>query len=178
MISIFLCFFSAGENENNVVGFYRRERSLLDDIAAGPFDDSPPFVNPPNPFANSTNPFVDSPNPFQNSSNPFQNSPFPFENSYSPIPLAAERTRRNDPLNGFKKYTNGWDIRNHHYWAVSFADLCGTLLLPIHISCLMTVNFESLDLKKKKNPSSILDIFFSLKNKGEKEKHLYNFQPE
>ncbi|KAK4277211.1 hypothetical protein QN277_015237 [Acacia crassicarpa] len=105
----------AGENEKNVVGFYRRERSLLDDNAAGPFDDSPPFVNPPNPFANSTNPFVDSPNPFQNSSNPFQNSPIPFENSA--IPLAAERTRRNDPLNGFKKYTNGWDIRNHHYWA-------------------------------------------------------------
>ncbi|XP_028798231.1 uncharacterized protein LOC114753695 [Neltuma alba] len=113
----------AGENENNVVGFYLTERSHLDDSAAEPSEDSPdpfvnspnPFVNSPNPFVNSPNPFVNSPNPFVNSPNPFQNSPIPFGNS--PIPLAAERTRRDDPLNGFKKYTNGWNIRDHHYWA-------------------------------------------------------------
>ncbi|KAK7351367.1 hypothetical protein VNO77_10762 [Canavalia gladiata] len=39
----------------------------------------------------------------------------PFENS--PFPLAAERTRRKDPLNGFDKYTNGWNISDRHYWA-------------------------------------------------------------
>ncbi|KAF7830324.1 putative transmembrane protein [Senna tora] len=39
----------------------------------------------------------------------------PFENS--PFTLAAERTRRDDPLDGFKKYTNGWNISDHHYWA-------------------------------------------------------------
>ncbi|XP_004501360.1 uncharacterized protein [Cicer arietinum] len=39
----------------------------------------------------------------------------PYENS--PLPLAAERTRRKDPLDGFNKYTNGWNITDHHYWA-------------------------------------------------------------
>lgn len=32
--------------------------------------------------------------------------------------LAAERTQRKDPLNGFKIYTGGWNISNEHYWAV------------------------------------------------------------
>ncbi|XP_038897174.1 uncharacterized protein LOC120085317 [Benincasa hispida] len=31
--------------------------------------------------------------------------------------LAAERTRRKDPLNGFQAYTNGWNISDRHYWA-------------------------------------------------------------
>ncbi|KAL5061952.1 hypothetical protein RYX36_023689 [Vicia faba] len=35
----------------------------------------------------------------------------------SPLPLAAERTRRKDPLDGFNVYTNGWNISDHHYWA-------------------------------------------------------------
>ncbi|KAI5408954.1 hypothetical protein KIW84_054688 [Lathyrus oleraceus] len=35
----------------------------------------------------------------------------------SPLPLAAERTRRKDPLHGFNEYTNGWNISDHHYWA-------------------------------------------------------------
>ncbi|KAL1346952.1 uncharacterized protein [Arachis hypogaea] len=39
----------------------------------------------------------------------------PFESP--PFPLAAERTRRKDPLDGFKVYTNGWNITDHHYWA-------------------------------------------------------------
>ncbi|XP_023524139.1 uncharacterized protein LOC111788145 [Cucurbita pepo subsp. pepo] len=35
--------------------------------------------------------------------------------------LAAERTRRKDPLSGFQVYTNGWNISDRHYWAsVSF----------------------------------------------------------
>nr|CAD1840149.1 unnamed protein product [Ananas comosus var. bracteatus] len=35
--------------------------------------------------------------------------------------LAAERTQRKDPLNGFRDYTGGWNISNQHYWAsVSF----------------------------------------------------------
>ncbi|KAK6912550.1 hypothetical protein RJ641_022151 [Dillenia turbinata] len=33
------------------------------------------------------------------------------------IVLAGERTYRRDPLNGFKKYTGGWDINERHYWA-------------------------------------------------------------
>ncbi|XP_047158177.1 uncharacterized protein LOC124828835 [Vigna umbellata] len=39
----------------------------------------------------------------------------PFENS--PVPLAAERTRRKDPLNSFNKYLYGWNITDNHYWA-------------------------------------------------------------
>lgn len=37
----------------------------------------------------------------------------------SSIVLAAQRTQRKDPLNGFKRYTGGWNISDHHYWAVS-----------------------------------------------------------
>lgn len=32
--------------------------------------------------------------------------------------LAAERTRRRDPLDEFKEYTGGWNISNEHYWTV------------------------------------------------------------
>ncbi|BBG95550.1 hypothetical protein Prudu_004125 [Prunus dulcis] len=35
----------------------------------------------------------------------------------SSIVLAAQRTQRKDPLNGFKRYTGGWNISDHHYWA-------------------------------------------------------------
>ncbi|KAG1363988.1 putative Transmembrane protein [Cocos nucifera] len=31
--------------------------------------------------------------------------------------LAAERTQRRDPFNGFKNYNGGWNISNRHYWA-------------------------------------------------------------
>lgn len=33
------------------------------------------------------------------------------------LTLAAERTRRKDPLDGFKTYTRGWNISERHYWA-------------------------------------------------------------
>lgn len=33
------------------------------------------------------------------------------------VALAAQRTFRKDPLNGFQIYTGGWNISNHHYWA-------------------------------------------------------------
>lgn len=33
--------------------------------------------------------------------------------------LAATRTYRKDPFDGFNKYTGGWNISNQHYWAVS-----------------------------------------------------------
>ncbi|KAL2471883.1 hypothetical protein Adt_40019 [Abeliophyllum distichum] len=35
----------------------------------------------------------------------------------STLVLAAERTYRKDPLNDFKKYTGGWNLGDHHYWA-------------------------------------------------------------
>ncbi|XP_042465748.1 uncharacterized protein LOC122048220 [Zingiber officinale] len=31
--------------------------------------------------------------------------------------LAAEKTYRKDPLNGYKHYTGGWNISDQHYWA-------------------------------------------------------------
>lgn len=33
--------------------------------------------------------------------------------------LAAERTRRPDPLNHFNLYSDGWNVTNSHYIAVS-----------------------------------------------------------
>ncbi|KAK9280378.1 hypothetical protein L1049_014067 [Liquidambar formosana] len=36
---------------------------------------------------------------------------------YSSFVLAAERTNRKDPLNGFRRYTGGWNISERHYWA-------------------------------------------------------------
>lgn len=34
----------------------------------------------------------------------------------SSLVLAAKRTNRKDPLNDFKKYNGGWNIKNKHYW--------------------------------------------------------------
>ncbi|WOL10643.1 hypothetical protein Cni_G19402 [Canna indica] len=31
--------------------------------------------------------------------------------------LAAHRTYRRDPLNGYQRYPGGWNISNQHYWA-------------------------------------------------------------
>ncbi|PIA45612.1 hypothetical protein AQUCO_01600079v1 [Aquilegia coerulea] len=38
-------------------------------------------------------------------------------NNSSSLILAAERTRRRDPLNNFNRYTGGWNISERHYWA-------------------------------------------------------------
>ncbi|THU59043.1 hypothetical protein C4D60_Mb03t20820 [Musa balbisiana] len=43
--------------------------------------------------------------------------------------LAAERTYRQDPMNGYQRYTGGWNIRNQHYWAVSSSPPPPSLLL-------------------------------------------------
>ena len=39
----------------------------------------------------------------------------------SSLILAAKRTHRKDPSDGFSYYTGGWNISNGHYWAVSFS---------------------------------------------------------
>ncbi|CAM8919625.1 unnamed protein product [Rhodiola kirilowii] len=36
---------------------------------------------------------------------------------YFSVVLAAERTMRRNPLNGFKKYSGGWNISERDYWA-------------------------------------------------------------
>ncbi|RWW43300.1 hypothetical protein BHE74_00051068 [Ensete ventricosum] len=43
--------------------------------------------------------------------------------------LAAERTYRQDPMNGYQRYTGGWNIKNQHYWAVSSSPPPPSLLL-------------------------------------------------
>lgn len=45
--------------------------------------------------------------------------------------LAAQRTYRRDPLNNFEKYDGGWNISEHHYWAVSSFHYC------LFISCIL-----------------------------------------
>ena len=41
------------------------------------------------------------------------------EGANGTLVLAAERTRRPDPLNNFNIYTDGWNVTNSHYIAVS-----------------------------------------------------------
>lgn len=48
---------------------------------------------------------------------PGYNNPQVIEDTSS-VALASQRTFRKDPLNGYEKYTGGWNISNHHYWAV------------------------------------------------------------
>jgi hypothetical protein len=47
--------------------------------------------------------------------------------------LAAHRTYRKDPLNGFRKYPGGWNISEIHYFAVSL------LFLKLHLYRLLTL---------------------------------------
>lgn len=61
----------------------------------------------------------------------------PFESS--PFPLAAERTRRKDPLDGFNKYIYGWNITSSDYWAVSSSNLYSFVLWWWFCSVLRTV---------------------------------------
>ncbi|KAM7277249.1 hypothetical protein ACFE04_019115 [Oxalis oulophora] len=46
--------------------------------------------------------------------------------------LAANRTRRPDILRGFKRYRDGWNITNRHYWAsVGFTGAAGFILAAL-----------------------------------------------
>ncbi|XP_058226671.1 uncharacterized protein LOC131335362 isoform X2 [Rhododendron vialii] len=50
----------------------------------------------------------------------------------SSITLAAQRTRRKDPLNNFNYYIGGWNIRNKHYFAsVGFTGITFFLIAAI-----------------------------------------------
>lgn len=41
------------------------------------------------------------------------------KNTTTTLVLAKERTRRKDLLNGFQRYTDGWNISNVYYLTVS-----------------------------------------------------------
>lgn len=77
--------------------------------------------------------------------------------SSSSIVLAAKRTYRRDPLNGFRRYTGGWNIKDVHYWAVSsmifffccikfstiFKYTTNALIFPQKIKCAQGFRFSS-----------------------------------
>ncbi|KAF7827706.1 putative transmembrane protein [Senna tora] len=70
----------------------------------------------------------------------------------STLVLASNRTRRPDILRGFRRYQDGWDIANKHYWAsVGFTGAPGFILavlwfisfglaLIIHLCCGWGIN--------------------------------------
>ncbi|KAG8072783.1 hypothetical protein GUJ93_ZPchr0006g42329 [Zizania palustris] len=51
--------------------------------------------------------------------------------------LAQERTYRKDPLNGFRKYTGGWNISELHYWAS-----VGYTAVPLFIIALVCYSYS------------------------------------
>lgn len=59
----------------------------------------------------------------------------------SSLILAESRTQRKDPLNNFELYTGGWNIRNKHYWAVSFV-LTGFVLSFVRALLLLSIHCE------------------------------------
>jgi hypothetical protein len=57
--------------------------------------------------------------------------------------LAANRTYRKDPLNGFRKYPGGWNISEVHYWAVSaFENYC--IFVVSYNCCLLNIILTAL----------------------------------
>ncbi|KAF3663119.1 putative trafficking protein particle complex subunit 9-like [Capsicum annuum] len=56
----------------------------------------------------------------------------------SSLLLAAKRTYRKDPLNGFNRYTGGWNIDDRHYWAsVAFTAAPFFITALICIGCVI-----------------------------------------
>ncbi|WOK98220.1 hypothetical protein Cni_G06930 [Canna indica] len=70
--------------------------------------------------------------------------------------LAAHKTYRRDPLNGYQRYPGGWNISFQHYWAVStsssrFLHLFSLILVELGIiylifSYLQSVGFTTIPL--------------------------------
>ncbi|KAL1224664.1 hypothetical protein V5N11_001104 [Cardamine amara subsp. amara] len=73
----------------------------------------PPTASEKNRLENSAMKFIVAEAPLLG---PGYNNPQVIEDTSSVV-LAAQRTFRKDPLNGYEKYTGGWNISNHHYWA-------------------------------------------------------------
>ncbi|KAH9760552.1 transmembrane protein [Citrus sinensis] len=56
----------------------------------------------------------------------------------SSLVLAAKRTYRQDPLNGFKRYSGGWNIKDRHYWAsVAYTAAPLFVIAAICIGCVV-----------------------------------------
>ncbi|KAG2298698.1 hypothetical protein Bca4012_010176 [Brassica carinata] len=72
----------------------------------------PPTASEKTIWENSTEKFIVAETPLYG---PTYNNPQVIGDAS--VALAAQRTFRKDPFNGFQKYTGGWNISNRHYWA-------------------------------------------------------------
>ncbi|KAL5988125.1 hypothetical protein ACLOJK_035888 [Asimina triloba] len=73
-------------------------------------------------------------------------APAPLDVSVNATPyiLAAERTKRTDPLDDYKDYTGGWNISNKHYWAGKFhGSTTDTLEYVVHQANLTVDNLRN-----------------------------------
>ncbi|KAK3024114.1 hypothetical protein RJ639_043573 [Escallonia herrerae] len=62
----------------------------------------------------------------------------PGQTPASTLVLAQKRTRRPDILSGFRRYRDGWDIANKHYWAsVGFTGATGFIVAVLWIGCIL-----------------------------------------
>ncbi|KAI9088673.1 hypothetical protein K1719_029787 [Acacia pycnantha] len=87
--------------------------------------------------------------------------------------LAANRTKRPDILRGFRRYRDGWDIANKHYWAsVGFTGAAAFILaviwllsfglaLIIHLCCGWGIKIKDEDSNHSQRICLILLILFT-----------------
>nr|XP_043606751.1 uncharacterized protein LOC122578780 isoform X2 [Erigeron canadensis] len=95
------------------------------------------------------------------SSSAASQAPGPSNDRFNTLVLAGSRTKRPDILNHFKRYQDGWDITNKHYWAsVGFTGaaaftlailwfVCFGLAMIIHHCCGLKI-----DIKGRKSRGS------------------------
>ncbi|XAR71010.1 hypothetical protein NMG60_11028081 [Bertholletia excelsa] len=84
------------------------------------FQDPPPAATTPPPPPPTSGDASDGENAEPPGGQPPPNWPLnspPNSPLDSPLVLAQQRTYRKDPLDGFKRYTGGWNISDRHYWA-------------------------------------------------------------
>lgn len=82
--------------------------------------------------------------------------------------LAADRTYRRDPLNGFRKYPGGWNISELHYFAVShlfpncismFAYICWSYMIFVALISLLVVCWIYSHSAVRHCPGVVCDLF-------------------
>lgn len=73
------------------------------------------------------------------------------KNGNKSLVLAQERTTRKDPLDKFKKYRGGWNIKERHYWAVSFLILYLLFTRFIFLISCFSIRIKSIVILKIPN---------------------------
>ncbi|XP_031386962.1 uncharacterized protein LOC116200269 [Punica granatum] len=107
-------------------------------------------------------------------SEPSAQAPGPMaDDQNSTILLAAKRTNRPDILHGFRRYRNGWNITDQHYWAsVGFTGTFAFVLavlwfvlfglaLMFHYCCGWRLNIKDRDLHHSRRICLIMLIVFT-----------------